>query len=258
MLLKNKNAILYSILTLLVTAAAGQILLWLFPDGTHIGASVLFIFMNLVPMMTAAVFSIKNSECRGLFDFFRQSFFQKERIPSFLLALMVPVVYYGVSALLKNVNVLDASVAAVLAYFPWTLLQGGLEEVGWRWYLQRHIHVQKDNFILKMLLLSIVWFVWHIPIYRLPWITAGSSNYLIFYLMILGNTFTFGMVKEFSKGAVPCILAHMLIDTMAVTMLVQSALLPIVILVMVEILISVLVVGNLSWRSPAFDFTGKL
>ena len=66
-----------------------------------------------------------------------------------------------------------------------------------------------------MMVLSLVWFLWHIPIYQLPWITAGSSNYLIFYLMILGNTFLFGALKEYSKGAVPCILAHMLIDSLA-------------------------------------------
>ena len=42
--------------------------------------------------------------------------------------------------------------------------------------------------------------------------------------MILGNTFLFGALKEYSKGAVPCILAHMLIDSLAVLMLVQSSL----------------------------------
>ena len=242
MLTENKGAIAYSIITLLTTAVVGQILLWLFPDGTSVGSSILFIFMNLIPMITAAAFSIKISDCKNLFDFFRQSFFRKERLFTFWLALTVPVVYYGVSALLKNVNYLGASLVTVLAYCPWTLLQGGLEEVGWRWYLQDHIHVKNDNFPLKMLLISLIWFLWHIPIYRLPWITAGSSNYIIFYLRILGNTFTLGMVKVFSKGAVPCILSHMLIDTMAVAMLVQSSLLPIIILVAVEVVFSTLVV----------------
>lgn len=87
-----------------------------------------------------------------------------------------------------------------------------------------------------MLIISVIWFVWHIPIYRLPWITSASSNYLIFYFMILGNTFMFGTIKEFSKSAVPCVLAHILIDTLAVAMLVQSNLLPIVVLVTLEII----------------------
>lgn len=50
------------------------------------------------------------------------------------------------------------------------------------------------------------------------------------------------MVKEFSKGAIPCIVSHMLIDTMAAMMLVQSSLFPIFILVVIEIVFSTLVV----------------
>ena len=99
--------------------------------------------------------------------------------------------------------------------------------------LQDHLSFSK-HFIPKMMVLSIVWFLWHIPIYQLPWITAGSSNYLIFYLMILGNTFLFGALKEYSKGAVPCILAHMLIDSLAVLMLVQSSLPQIILLVILK------------------------
>lgn len=56
--------------------------------------------------------------------------------------------------------------------------------------------------------------------------------------MILGNTFLFGALKEYSKGAVSCILAHMLIDSLAVLMLVQSSLPQIILLVIFEILLA--------------------
>lgn len=124
-----------------------------------------------------------------------------------------------------------------LVYMPWTILQGGLEECGWRWYLQPKLDIK--SYILKMFLISIVWFLWHIPIYRLPWITAGSSNYLIFYLMILGNTFMFGEIKEYSKGVLPCVIAHILIDSLAAAMLVGSNIIKIGILVGVEVIISI-------------------
>ena len=45
-------------------------------------------------------------------------------------------------------------------------------------------------------------------------------------------------LKEYSKGAVPCILAHMLIDSLAVLMLVQSSLPQIILLVIFEILVA--------------------
>ena len=56
--------------------------------------------------------------------------------------------------------------------------------------------------------------------------------------MILGNTFLFGALKEYSKGAVPCILAHMLIDSLAVLLLVQSSITQIILLVICEILLA--------------------
>ena len=234
---KQSVAIWYTLSALLATFLVGQVILWCFPDRTSMGASLLFILMNLIPMIVAAVFSLVLGEVNSLDKFFKKVFLQKESPLSWILAFFIPVIYYGISILLMNVRFTGNSLLAFFLYFPWTLLYGGLEEVGWRWFLQDHLSYSK-HFIPKMMLLSIVWFLWHIPIYQLPWITAGSSNYLIFYLMILGNTFLFGALKEYSKGAVPCILAHMLIDSLAVLMLVQSSLPQIILLVIFEILVA--------------------
>ena len=215
--MKNQRILLpylYALITIVCTFLVGQLILWFVPDNTNIWASVLFIFMNLLPMLVAFGFVQMSGEMSGIGQILKAAFSPHER---------------------RN------------AYFPWTLLQGGLEEVGWRWYLQTHISIKK-SFVLKMLVISVIWFVWHFPIYRLPWITAGSSNYLIFFLMILGNTFTLGAVKELSRGSIPCILAHMLIDTAAVTMLVGSNLTKVALLVGVEIILSVILVGILGRR----------
>lgn len=236
---QNKYAMGYSVVTLICTFVVGQIIIWLFPDGSNKWASVLFILINLFPMIIAGCFSIATKECKNFVDFLKKVFWQKESIWAYVCAIMVMIIYYGISTVLGNINYTGASFLALISYFPWTILQGGLEEVGWRWYLQTHLNV-KESYTLKMLVISIIWFLWHIPIYRLPWITTASSNYLIFYLLILGNTFTLGAVKELSKGTVPCILAHILIDTFAVVMLVQSRMKEIVILVMAEIFFSLI------------------
>ena len=60
--------------------------------------------------------------------------------------------------------------------------------------------------------------------------------------MILGNTFMLGAIKEFSKGAIPCVLAHMLIDSLAILMLVKSTLVPLIILVVIEVILSIFAV----------------
>lgn len=230
----NKIAILYSAITLFVTFIIGQILLTLYPDGNTIGSSVLFILMNLIPMLVAMFFSKYEKRKSVLKDMFSQH----EKFTPYLLSMGSVILYYTVSIILKNVEFTGGTLLALLAYIPWTILQGGLEECGWRWYLQTKLEI--DNFSVKMFVISIIWFLWHIPVYQLPWITAGSSNYLIFYLMILGNTFMFGVIKEKSKGVLPCVVAHMLIDSFAVLMLVQSNLMSIIILMLIEIIFSCL------------------
>ncbi len=248
--MKNQRILLpylYALITIVCTFLVGQLILWFVPDNTNIWASVLFIFMNLLPMLVAFGFVQMSGEMSGIGQILKAAFSPHERRYAYVTALAVPLIYYGISVLLGNVTFTGSPFSAMIAYFPWTLLQGGLEEVGWRWYLQTHISIKK-SFVLKMLVISVIWFIWHFPIYRLPWITAGSSNYLIFFLMILGNTFTLGAVKELSRGSIPCILAHMLIDTAAVTMLVGSNLTKVALLVGVEIILSVILVEILGRR----------
>ncbi len=239
MIKDNKIALMYSFVTLILTFIVGQVLMILYPNGNTIGSSVLFILINLLPMIVAIVFSKYEKKKKVLKDMF----FKKEKITPYILVICSVILYYGVSFLLKNIEFTGGTIIALLSYIPWTILQGGLEECGWRWYLQPKFDIKK--YFLKMIIISFVWFLWHIPIYRLSWITAGSSNYLIFYLMILGNTFMFGAIKEYSRGVLLCVIAHIFIDSFAVLMLVQSNIIPIVILVIIEIVIFVFVIRKI-------------
>lgn len=231
----------YAVVTIACTFLVGRLILWRTPEGTKIWASLLFILMNLLPMLVAFVFVRISGEMTGIWDIVKAAFRPQESWRAYAAALAAPLVYYGGSSLLGNATFTGSPFSAAIAYFPWTLLQGGLEEVGWRWYLQSHI-ATKRSFALKMLVVSLIWFVWHLPLYRLPWVPAGSSNFLVFFLMILGNSFTLGAVKEWSRGAIPCILAHMLIDAAAVCMLVGSDLTKAALLAGVEIALSALAV----------------
>lgn len=114
---KKKNNTLaawYSLTTIICTFIVGQILLWLFPDGSSIWASILFILINLIPMITAGMFSIVSKEEKDIGHFLKQVFIQWEKAEVWILALFVPVIYYGVSILLHNVNYTGAGVAAFL------------------------------------------------------------------------------------------------------------------------------------------------
>ena len=75
---KQSVAIWYALTALLATFLVGQVILWFFPDRSSMGASLLFILMNLIPMIVAAVFSLVLSEINSLGEFFKKVFFKKK------------------------------------------------------------------------------------------------------------------------------------------------------------------------------------
>ena len=74
---KQSVAIWYVLSALFATYIVGQVILWCFPDRSSLGASLLFILMNCVPLIMAAVFSLVLSEVKSLGEFFKKVFLQK-------------------------------------------------------------------------------------------------------------------------------------------------------------------------------------
>ena len=87
---KQSVAIWYALSALFATYIVGQVILWCFPDRSSLGASLLFILMNCVPLIMAAVFSLVLSEVKSLGEFFKKVFLQKESPLSWILALFIP------------------------------------------------------------------------------------------------------------------------------------------------------------------------
>ena len=58
-----------------------------------------------------------------------------------------------------------------------------------------------------------------------------------------------GEIMDFSKLVIPCVLAHMLIDSLAIVMLVKSTLVPLIILVVIEVALSISAVYFLKDKS---------
>lgn len=115
---KQSVSIWYALSALLATFLVGQVILWFFPDGTSMGASLLFILMNCIPMIVAAIFSLVLSEINSLGEFFKKVFLQKESSLAWILAFFIPVIYYGISILLMNVRFTGNSLLAFFLFFP--------------------------------------------------------------------------------------------------------------------------------------------
>lgn len=80
--MKNKRILLpylYALITIVCTFLVGQLILWFVPDNTNIWASVLFIFMNLLPMLVAFGFVQMSGEMSGIGQILKAAFSPHER-----------------------------------------------------------------------------------------------------------------------------------------------------------------------------------
>ena len=85
--------------------------------------------------------------------------------------------------------------------------QGGFEEPGWRGFMQSYFE-KKYPLILSIVLVSIIWSVWHIPLWFVPGSAQSQMSFLIFFLQILVNTCSLAAILKLTNSVVFFMIYH--------------------------------------------------
>lgn len=84
---------------------------------------------------------------------------------------------------------------------------GGVEEIGWRGYLQPRL--QADTSALAAnLLLGIIWALWHLPLFALDGSTQASLPFGWFVLQSIALSVVFGWVRNRTGSTLLVVLLH--------------------------------------------------
>ncbi|WP_035054241.1 CPBP family intramembrane glutamic endopeptidase [Carnobacterium pleistocenium] len=90
---------------------------------------------------------------------------------------------------------------------PLFIIGGGLEELGWRGYLQPKLE-KIVNYVPSVLIVGIIWSLWHLPL----WLIKGSPQSAIpfgLYLFLgIVLSFTFTTIYKYTKNLLLCVLSH--------------------------------------------------
>ena len=107
---------------------------------------------------------------------------------------------------------------------PLMFFVGGSEEIGWRGVLQPELE-KRLSFIPTAFVISVIWTLWHIPL----WFIAGSAqadvNFGLFFIMCIGLSFAFTAVRRVSGSVFLCVLMHCAINSLQGTWTVKDDLL---------------------------------
>lgn len=92
------------------------------------------------------------------------------------------------------------------------LLGGGTEEIGWRGLLQP-LFEQKFSLLNSSILVSIIWGVWHLPLWFMGATSQSQTNFGSFLIGTLGLSITLAVIRYMSKSIFVCILFHCMINS---------------------------------------------
>lgn len=96
--------------------------------------------------------------------------------------------------------------------FPVLIIGGGVEEIGWRGFLQPALE-KKFPFPVATLMVGAIWFSWHLPL----WLEPSSNHYgdslAGFAMTIIVWAFIGASIYKATKSVIACVIYHTFINT---------------------------------------------
>lgn len=106
------------------------------------------------------------------------------------------------------------TIFAIIVMIPMMLLGGGLEEAGWRYILQPELE-KKYKFVISTLIVSVIWWLWHLPLFYIQGVSQYGQSYLAFGINVLGLTFALASIRKNTNSIWLCVLFHCIVNSLS-------------------------------------------
>ncbi|WP_394121969.1 CPBP family intramembrane glutamic endopeptidase [Planococcus donghaensis] len=99
------------------------------------------------------------------------------------------------------------SILYMLLNLPLFIIGGGLEELGWRGFLQPRLE-KAAGYIFSVLIVGILWSIWHLPLWLIVGTTQSAIPFGIYALLGIILSFTFTSIYKYTRNLFLCVLSH--------------------------------------------------
>ncbi len=162
----------------------------------------------------ASFISLKKNKRGSTFkEWLKNVFDFKHNIFSYLMVLVLAILFILPQCLISGYEK-GAPLFVIFLMIPVMLFGGGLEEAGWRYILQPELE-KKCNFIISTIIVSIIWWLWHLPLFYIQGVSQYGQNYFAFGLNVLGLSFALASIRKNTNSVWLCVLFHCIANSLS-------------------------------------------
>ncbi len=103
------------------------------------------------------------------------------------------------------------SILYMFLNLPLFIIGGGLEELGWRGYLQPKSE-KVVNYLPSVLIVGMIWCIWHLPLWLIKGTPQSAVPFGLYAFWGIVLAFSFTTIYKYTKNLFLCILSHAWFD----------------------------------------------
>lgn len=165
------------------------------------------------PTIASFIVLKKNNEVKNFKDWLRNVFDFKHNIFAYVMVLIFTISYILPLCLVSGYEN-GKPLFSIVVMIPIMLFGGGLEEAGWRYIFQPELE-KKYNYFVATIIVSVIWWLWHLPLFYIPGVAQDGMNFGLFAIKVLGLSFALASIKKNTNSVWLCVLFHCLVNSLA-------------------------------------------
>lgn len=161
----------------------------------------------------ASYFVLKSgNKVANVFDWLKNVFDFRHRASSYLMVAILAIIFILPRCLICGYEK-GAPLYAIVVMIPVMLAAGGLEEAGWRYILQPELE-KKHSFPVATVIVSVIWWLWHFPLFYMQGAGQCGQNYFAFGINVLGLSFALASIRKTTGSVWLCVLLHCTVNSL--------------------------------------------
>ncbi|MFK4329577.1 membrane protease YdiL (CAAX protease family) [Bacillus sp. RC240] len=174
-------------------------------------AMILFVFGGIMPSIIAISLKKKYGSKEEFRVFIKNIVNPRHYFVWYVLIVVLAFISCYLPTIFGGATMQKPLYVALLS-FPIMIIGGGLEEIGWRGFLQPALQKRFSAFF-STVIVSVIWAIWHWPLWFIPGTNQTQRDFIAFIITTIAVSFLLTTIINTTKSIFMCLIFHALLNS---------------------------------------------